>query len=562
MSGAGVDRMSPAQPQASPKGRAQLAWAFCASALVAVAAQWPGFVNPFCVNDDVRQQLFWMRRWLDPGLYPPDLLNEYSRLYVSWGVQGLYRLGVLAFDPLFFSKIVAVALSAWLGALFFATGRALKDDGLGLAALSLCWFTTGFMEYISGGLARAFAPPLLLLFLYALLVRSRPLALGALAAQALFIPYILLLCLGALGLHLAAWRLGLVRAVPVLRGPADIVAGALALGLAVAWQHGLTAAGFGPLPWASEMAGRPEFNPGGRLDLLPLPSLAWELAGRPWGALAPFRQGLALGIGFTVLALPALGLGLRRVDWQALRPHAPALGSVAAASLVLYAVARLAAFKLFLPSRYLEYSAHLFLCLGAALALDALVRPRLRGAPRWLAGGLAALALCLGAARQYGCELYDYSGDKALYAYARTTPRTARFAGHPEQMDNLLTFGQRNVHASFELAHPWSQGYWRTVGPRLERFTRAYWSADAADIRRFCAEEGIDFLVADRRHFAPAFMAARPVFEPYGEIVRQRLRDPRPFALLSGAFSGVAVDANILVFDLRSGAAGDRNPAQ
>lgn len=557
--------MSPVEPRSLLNGRAPLVWAFCASALVAVAAQWPGFVNPWCVNDDVRQQLFWMQRWRDPGLYPPDLLNEYARLYVSWGVQGLYRLGVLAFDPLFFSKLVAVGLSAWLGALFFATGRALKDEGLGLTLLCVSWFTTGFMEYISGGLARAFAPPLLLLFLYALLARSRSLALGALLAQALFIPYILLLSLGVAAAQWLAWRLGLLPDEPLLgrpgNVPGDALAAGLALGLAVAWQQGLAAAGFGPLPWAGAVAGRPEFTQPGRLELLPHPSLAWELIVRPWESLAPFKQSLALGVGFTVLALPLLGLGLRRADWKALRPHAPALAALAAASLGLYCVARLAAFKLFVPSRYLEYSVHLFLCLGAALALDALLCPRLQRMPRRVSVALLCAALVLGGAREYGCELYDYSGGKALYAYAQTTPRDARFAGHPEQMDNLLTFGQRNVYVSFELAHPWSVGYWRTIGPRLERFTRAYWSAEPEDIRRFCAQEGIDFLVADRRHFEPGFLSGKPLFEPYGELIRQRLKDPRPFALLSGVFSGVAVDADILVFDMRPGSANRQDSA-
>jgi hypothetical protein len=530
--------------------------AFCASALVGLCAQWPGLANPLVVNDDVRQQLYWMRRWIDPGLYPPDILNNYASLYVSWGVKALYRAGCLLADPLLFSKFVAAGLFAWLGALFFATGRALRDNGLGLAALALCWLSPAFMENISGGLARAFAAPLFLLFLLGLVERRRALALGALLAQALFIPYILLPCLLAACLHLAAWRAGIVKNPPLLRGWIDAAACAAALLLAVAWQHGLAAAGFGPLPWAGEVANRPEFHEGGRLALLPQPSLAWELVLRPWSAFAPFREGMTAGVAFSVIALPLLALGARRARWRELTPHAAPLAAVAAASLALYAVARLAAFKLFVPSRYLEYATNLFLILGAAVALEALLRRVLSRAPKAAAkisaGALLAGALILGMSRQYGVELYDYSGDGALYAFAQSTAKTARFAGPPELMDNVLAFGERNVYASFELAHPWSAGFWTTIGPRLERQADAAYASDPEALRRFCAAEGIDYFVVDRRRYAPEAIARGVSFEPLGARVRAIAAQGEGFAALSGAFPAVRVDEDITVLDMRT----------
>lgn len=550
--------MSQMGPKPDLSGRAPLVWALCASALVAVAAQWPGLTNPYCVNDDVRQQLFWMQRWLDPALYPPDILNNYARAYVSWGMQALYHAGSLAFHPLFFSKLVAVTLSAWLSLLFFQTGRALKDEGLGFVALAVCWFTPAFMENISGGLARAFAAPLLMLFLYALVRRSRPLALGALLAQALFIPYILLLCLAAAGGHLTLWRLGLTKTPPLLRGPQDVLTGFAALSLAVAWQHGLGAKGFGPLPWASEMAGRPEFYAKGRLDLLPFPSIFWELIARPWAAFAPFHPGTtAAGVAASCLLLPAMALGARRVDWKAFAPQAWTFGSVFAASLAMYVLARVFALKLFVPSRYLEYTTNIFLCLGAAVLLEPLLRAlfaRCPRSPRMLGGALMLAALLLGTARQHGVELYDYSAGRALYAFARSTPKDARFAGAPEVMDNVLTFGQRNVYASFELAHPWSTGYWAVISPRLEKLAKACYATDPDELKRFCQNEGIDFFVVDRRRYTPEFLAETPFFEPFGSLIRQRTQSALDFAALSGRFKATPVDADTFVLDMRQNA--------
>lgn len=530
--------------------------AFVSTGALAVSAQWPGLVNPLVVNDDVRQQLYWMRRFIDPTLYPPDLLGDYARLYVPWGVQGLYRLGALAVDPLYFSKLVAIALMALLGALVYLTARRLQDAALGWLTLGAFWLMPAFLENISGGLARAFAAPLLALFLYALVTRSRPLALFSLWAQSLFIPYILPICLGAAALHYTAWKLRLVRSEPLLRSLPDLLHAAGALGLALLWQAGMDASGFGPLPWATDMVGRPEFGPRGRFAILPTPSVFWELFARPWGALAPFQEGGPVaGVLCTALLAPAVSLGGRRLDWRALKPQAPAAACLILSSLLLFLAAQLLLLKLFIPSRYLEYTTNLFYCLGVPLLLSPLVLPALRRLSRPCVLALLALAFLLGAVRQHGRELYDYSGDQALYETVGRMPAQALFAGFPTQMDNVLTFGRRNVYVSFELAHPWNMGYWKRIGPRLDTMLRIYYATTPEEIRRLCAEARIDFLVVDRRHFHPRFMAEPPLFEPYADRIRLASGAGATFAALSADFPRTVVDANISIIDLRQRAA-------
>jgi hypothetical protein len=544
-----------AHPDASARGAALHGLlAFAATALLAVSAQWRGFVNPFVANDDVRQQLFWMRRWLDPQLYPPDILNEYARSYVPWGVQGLYRLAAqppFSVDPLLFSKYVAVALLTLLGGIVFLSARRMGGKGLGWLALGLFWLMPAFIENISGGLARAFAAPLLALFLYAQLAGSRFLAHVALWAQALFIPYVLPICLLASALHWAAWKLGAAQNEPPLRGPLDALSALSALGVAVAWQQGMAAAGFGPLPWREDMAGRPEFGVQGRYPMLPVRHVFWELVGRPWGELATFNDvNIVSGVIVSAVLLPAMAAGLLKLDWRGLRlrPAGPAM--LLFASLLLFFAAKALLLKLFIPSRYLEHTTNLFYAMAVPLLLSPLVLPGLRKRT-----GLAVLllvsALAVGAVRQHGRALYDYSDGRPLYEAAWRTPKDARFAGHPELMDNVLTFGRRNVYASFELAHPWSVGYWRTVGPRLEKEITAYYAADPEAVRRFCAEEGVDFLVVDRRHFEREYMRGSPLFEPLRDMIRRRADDPAPFALLSGAFPGQRVTPDITLIDMR-----------
>lgn len=520
--------------------------------LLGLAAQWPGLLNPYVVNDDVRQQLFWMRRWLDPALYPPDLLNSYAESYVTWGVRGVYRLGAfLGLDPLFCSKLVAVGLLAWLGTLLTAIARRLGGEWAAWTTLAVYGLMPGFAYNISGGLNRAFAAPLLALFLLALLRGSRNLARAALLTQALFIPYILLPSLGLCGLWWTAWKVRLVRTPPVLgvgrAGLLDLACAGLALGLAMAWQTGV--ASFGPTPWLSEMLGHPEFGPNGRFPILPVPPVWWELFARPWELIAPFRDGNPwLGAAVTALLLPLLFLGARRLDRERLKPALPALGFLLLASVILYFAARALLFKLFVPSRYLEYATNILYCLGLGLCLAPLARTAARGG-RTAGAVLLAAALLLGAWRLSGTALYDYSDGAALYAAVRETPKTAVFAGHPALMDNVLTFGERDVYASFELAHPWSRAYWARLAPRLDRVLRAYYAADPAELTRFCAQEGVDYLVVDRRHFTPEFLAGKPFFAPFDAVIREAAA-PGRFAALSGALPATSIDANMLLLDM------------
>ena len=69
-----------------------LLYVLFAALAVYVIAHWPALTNPYVINDDVRQQIFWMQQWIDPDLYQNDFLTEYAKNYVQWGVQRSIRL--------------------------------------------------------------------------------------------------------------------------------------------------------------------------------------------------------------------------------------------------------------------------------------------------------------------------------------------------------------------------------------------------------------------------------------------------------------------------------------
>jgi hypothetical protein len=126
-----------------------------------------------------------------------------------------------------------------------------------------------------------------------------------------------------------------------------------------------------------------------------------------------------------------------------------------------------------------------------------------------------ALVVALAGLRLQDVGLKDFSSYRPLYAALAQTPKAALIAGHPNLMDNVPTFAQRAVLVNYELAHPWSQGYWRRIRPRLEDFFQAYYATDPQVVRDFCRKYQVSFLVVDKRHFTPEFLAGGRFLAPF-----------------------------------------------
>ena len=85
------DALSPIPAPASRINRAEgndLILVACLASLVFLFAHREGLSSPYVINDDVRQQIYWMQRWQDPELFQGDWRSDYARFYVPWGCRG------------------------------------------------------------------------------------------------------------------------------------------------------------------------------------------------------------------------------------------------------------------------------------------------------------------------------------------------------------------------------------------------------------------------------------------------------------------------------------------
>lgn len=524
------------------------------SAAVFAIAHRHAFLSPYVVNDDVRQQLFWMARWLDPSLYPADLLSDYATAYVPPGVKALYFLAAtgLGCGPILFSKLLTGALFVLLALALLGIGRRLGDRSLGFACAAMAWLMPFFLNNISGGLSRAFAAPFLALFVLAWLRgRGGGMAL-VLILEALCIPYMAVLCAGCACLE-SGLTLLRQRRLGIFPGKAWHFA-ALILAAALVWQmqRHFDTAGFGPLVTGKALASGPEFTAAGRLDLYPLPNPFFDLVYWPFEGIGLFLEnGLAAGILSLAVLLPVLIRGARRAPWAAISPKFRPLAFLLAGSLLLYIAARAVALTLFVPDRYSSYTINLLYALGLAICLRWAVASVIDGKKR--AGALVLLvAAGLGAWRLTDASLYDYRAEAPLYAAVARLPKNALLAGNPIVLDNVLTFGRRDVLATYELAHPWSLGYWRRYGPRLTDQAAAYYAKDPATVLAVARTYGLTHMVVREADFTAQALAGHPIFEPFDTRIRQLAATPGPFVLLDAKlFPYTPVGPGLRLIDLR-----------
>ena len=511
--------------------------------LIYLFAHWGELWSPYTINDDVRQQIYWMQQWQDSELYQEHLLTDYAKQYVPWGVQALYWVASQWIGPLLLSKLLGMVLFVISGMVLFLVATRLGDELTGLAALCLYLYLGLFLGSVAGGLSRGFVFPLLLLYLY-FLAGSEPFKASVVVMlQPLFNPYLFLLCLVSHSLYLLhIWWKSSVRPSPCKDGEQIPVTLSRLLFFALPVVVGLllllakykifSTADFGTLVSYADMAGRVEYTSLGRYEILPVPSIVFELV-RPLlqflpNGVVPVSAGVA---GLIVLLFVAVSV--RNLSKLYQRFHKMGLLLyLLVASLLLYIIARLMLMDLFLPSRYLEYSLTVLYCLAGAVLLRSGMEDVQFGEKGKKV--LVTVLVLLGALRLYGQGSFDYSQYAPLYSYFQTTAKDSLVAGHPELMDNVLTFGQRKVYVSYELSHTWYSDYWATIKERTYQFFRAYYAEEPAAIIEFCKKNGIEyFVVRDKDFFSVS--ADKPVyFEPFTSYIESLKATTDTFAALEG----------------------------
>lgn len=492
------------------------------------------FSSAYVVQDDARQHVFWMQRFIDPELFPDDLIADYFQSVAPAGYTTLYRLAAfVGIHPLLFNKLLPLGLGLITTTYCFGLSlRILPVPLTGFVSALLLNQVLWAHDDLVSGTPRAFVYPLLLAFLYhfagwhsrARFRSTLLLCCTVILLQGLFYPQTVFLSAGMLLLKPWRWRGGRLH---LSRDTADYWFSGVGLGVAflVLLPYALGNSQFGPVITAAAARAMPEFWPGGRANFF-VENDFWQF----WidsnrSGLLPRTEQLPVLL-YAALLLPLL------LRWPELFPlNKQVTGQVhlfwqlAGVSCGWFFIAHAVLFKLHLPSRYAQHSFRMVLVLAAGVALTLIVNAVLEQA-RWRYGDSKPLRslplpIALGLTTLLGVALigqtsfvedfpqprYKDGQAPALYAFLAQQPKNSLIASLSEEADFLPTFAARSVLVAREHSLPYHRGYYHQVRQRVMDLIQAQYSPDIDVVRDLIWRYGIDYWLLEKQSFTPEYVA-------------------------------------------------------
>jgi hypothetical protein len=586
--------------------RRLLAAVIVASLLVTFLSQSAHIWDRYRVVKDV-QNFYWMARYQDPTLFATDYLWDNRLLEVdvrgyqiilfppSLGYALLFYLASFVIDHIWLSKLLIFVLMPICVTYLFKLGKLVRGD---LSAISLSlvfvFFSLASRDSVSvaSGLQRAFAVPLLIVFMYSMVREQYILAGLMIVMSALFYWPNFPLTVLAYGLSLIKVRprlkmsldisrskllplLGSLllstllialqvasepdvlgsRDVPVLQDPSHQTGGATPMFISFPWlgRGGVFETGNDVLSFIALLGlGVLVYKTVGRRSWQRLPDPCWHLVAA--GAimyLASFF--LLFGLSSLLLYLPSrytrstlflFAICYVGLNWGEFLEKGPDWFRRNARLLVFFAVSlivALVATYLLFPARLLLLPLLWFMGLilsGAAAVLGGsslfwlITRSRLRGASRFAVALAVGLVIVLASVLHIGKlgakTINPSAAEREVYEFVGSLPKDAVLVGDPVVMSGIPLFSGRNV--LFRDLHP-------NINPNAPIYILDYFDAQYAEsgeaVLNFCQRYKISHLVLDVEDFDPDHLAEGDFFyQPWNDRIVETVAGRSDFVLL------------------------------
>lgn len=492
------------------------------------------FQNLYIVQDDARQHVFWMQRFIDPGLFPHDLIADYFQSVSPLGYKSLYQVvAALGVDPLFFNKLLPLFLGIVTTVYCFKLCLQIFPVSFaGFISSLLLNQNLWMVDDLSSGTPRAFFYPLFLAFLYYLLKRSFWFCLGAIALQGLFYPQAVLITLVILILQLFSGR----------RNSKLGFAG-ITTALAVLFIYATQENQFGPVITAESAKNLPEFLLAGRTAFFTNNPVVFWLVGERSGIL-PREWQYVLLFSFGCL-LPFLKTYSRLFPLaQKLNRHAVILIQVLFASSIVFFLAHSLLFQLHLPSRYTQHSIKIVLALAdgifIAIIFDSLSAwiNKTFSIQTTVKPFIVVLGIALILHPSYLVQAYPYrlgyveGKSSFVYQFFKQQPKDTLIASLTEEADFIPTFSRRSVLVSEEYSVPYHTGYYSQLRQRIIDLIDAQYSDYLPEIQQIVEKYGIDFWLIDKKAFEPEYVMKNPWLLQFQPAARNAIKAAQKESLI------------------------------
>jgi hypothetical protein len=482
------------------------------------------FSHPYLIQDDARQHVFWMHRFIDPTLFPNDIIADYFQTINPVGYEAFYHIFTqLGIEPLLLAKLLPIALGLITSAYGFGVAMQLFPVPFN-AFITTVILNQGLWmrDEIITGTSRAFLYPLFLAFIYYLLRRSFIPCIITLALQSVFYPPLALVQAGTLLMRLLRWENGKLK---LSRQRMDYQFGLVGAGIAIAliltFFPNLST--FNPMVTAAQMQAMPEFGAGGRLGYFDQDFWQTWISGD--SAILPrfVPPIILLSVLFPVLQRRVL---LARFISRKIT----LLRDLLFASLILFLLAHILLPRLYFPSRFTGHSFWLAMVILSGMTITLM----LEGFRNWLRSEsppelgswgasvkfpaialttifvLANFLLPLSPSIFLKGQSQTIGSAAKVYEFFAQQPKDILIASLAEEVDNIPAFSKRSVLVSKEYALPFHLGYYNPMRQRAVDLINAQYSPDLKVLQGFIQKYQIDFFLVDRNAFQPSAILNNP----------------------------------------------------
>ncbi|MCT7956045.1 hypothetical protein [Laspinema palackyanum] len=482
------------------------------------------FSADLVVQDDARQHVFWMQRFLEPGLFPNDLIADYFQSVAPAGYALFYRvMAGVGIAPLLLSKLLPPLLGLITTVFCFGVTMELFPVPIaGFIASVLLNQSLWMQDGLISATPKAFVYPLFLPLLYYFL-QKKSLATGIMIALlGLFYPQYVLILLVILLLQTFIYKRKKITLSLRLINLKFLRSNLIIAGF-ILFVYALTSSEFGPTISAMEAQKLPEFLPGGRSQFFIDDPWAFWLHGRSGIALSAILTPVFMVLGFL---LPIL------LKFPKIFTLVPAISSririlleIVIAALLMFFAAHGLLFKLHLPSRYTQHSLRMVMAWAAAIAITILLDALWRwgqSVPKKIIAGIISAVLAIVflfypqlTMNNFPWTSYQRGEQPELYAFLQQQPPDILIASLAEEANNLPTFAHRSVFAAREYAIPYHWGYYEQFRNRLQRMIQAQYSPNLRDVVDFLQEDGVDWWLIEKGAFTPGYLSYNRWLNPY-----------------------------------------------
>ena len=539
---------------------------FFLSLLIAVYMAWEPLQNAlshdYVVQDDARQHVFWMQRFIDSELFPHDLLADYFQSVAPPGYTWLYQgFAGLGMEPILLHKLLPLPLMLLSTAYAFGIcWQLLRVPFAGFLTALLLNISLWMRDDVVSATPVAFAYPLLLAFVYYWMKRSLIPALAAIALLGSFYPQCALIAGG-----LAVARIGHYSAVKwrisILFQDCAQIGAVLGVLTLVLLPYLLSESAFGPVVTASEARTLEIFSPQGWSHFFdPNPWMFW-FCGKRSGMLPNEWCKILINQDFLLLppqiwlslSLPLLMVFPQRLPLvRAVTPKISIILQWLLISLILFGLSHALIFDLHLPNRYTEHSLRIITAIMGGIALtivlDGLIRclaiPRLSiisaGCGLLIMVALFLYPMTLRNNNYFFKKGYVIGEFPRIYRFLQEQPKDILIASLVEEANSLPAFSQRSLFVGgggYLLPYHW--GYYHELTRRTVALIQAQYSRDWKTVTDFVDQYGIDFWLIDELAFTPDYLAKDDWLRQY----------PEELATVQQAIANDSVPVLLTVFD-------------